>query len=537
MIASEKGVTMIKTVKMLKNEHWWGGAIDVAQTMPFDENTQTIVKLNGERTFAQCTSLFLSDKGRYIWSDKGYVATFDNGTIKLDGEGDFILDKKGSSLREAFVNAKKNHFPFEGNIHTERDFYMLPQFNTWMELIKDQTEENILAYAEGLVANGYNRGILIIDDGWQAAHGVWRFHPAKFKDPKGMIKKLHQLGFKVMLWVSPWLCPDSDEFLSISTVRGEYYNLDQLLRLKDGTPAIFNWWNGYSAMLDMTKELDRKFMGDQLDILTNEYGVDGFKFDGGDYVWKPINAQDKNAPDLYGKSSTGIGNKTIEELNDAWIRFGLKYPFHEFKNTWNVGHLPVIQRLCDKSHKWGKQMNCFGSLIPEGLFIGLIGNPFVCPDMVGGGSWTAFVYGEVDEELFVRMAECSALFPMMQFSAAPWKKLSKPYADICLKMAKLHEEMYDYILEAVEYSEKTGEPILKSLEYNYPHNGYAYIDDQFMLGDKVLVAPVVKKGQTKREIVFPEGKWIDKTDGKIYSKGKFVVDSPIEKLPYFIKID
>lgn len=528
---------MKKTIKMLKDERWWGGAIDVAYKMPFDGSTEITVKLNGERTFAQCAPFFLSDKGRYIWSENGFVATFNKGVIELDGDGDFILDESGSSLREAFINARRDRFPFESEVYTERDFYALPQFNTWMELIKDQTEENILAYAEGLVANGYKRGILIIDDGWQEAHGVWRFHPAKFKDPKAMIKKLHGMGFKVMLWVSPWICPDSDEFLSISTVEGQYYDLSHLLRLKDGKPCIFNWWNGYSAMLDFTKEGDRKFMGDQLNILTDEYGVDGFKFDGGDYVWKPINAKDENAPDLYGDSSTGVGYKTIEELNDAWIRFGLKYPFHEFKNTWKSAHLPIIQRLCDKSHKWGKDMNCFGSLIPEGLFIGLIGNPFVCPDMVGGGSWIAFVYGVADEELFVRMAECSALFPMMQFSALPWKKLSKPYADICLKMAKVHEDNYDYILQAVEYAEKTGEPILKSLEYLYPHNGYAYIDDQFMLGDKILVAPVMVKGQTERKVVFPDGKWLDKTDGKVYSKGEFIVPAPIDKLPYFEKID
>ena len=135
------------------------------------------------------------------------------------------------------------------------------------------------------------------------------------------------------------------------------------------------------------------------------------------------------------------------------------------------------------------------------------------------------------------LSECSALFPMMQFSALPWKKLSKPYADICLKMAKVHEDNYDYILQAVEYAEKTGEPILKSLEYSYPHNGYAYIDDQFMLGDKILVAPVMVKGQTERKVVFPDGKWLDKTDGKVYSKGEFIVPAPIDKLPYFEKID
>ena len=59
--------------------------------------------------------------------------------------------------------------------------------------------------------------------------------------------------------------------------------------------------------------------------------------------------------------------------------------------------------------------------------------------------------------------------------------------------------------------------------------------DQFMLGDKYLVAPVLEKGATEREVVFPEGKWIDIDDGKVYKKGKHKVYAPIDKLPVFEK--
>ena len=519
---------------MIKDEHWWGGAINFACKMPFDSNSDIEIRLDRYRSTVQSAPLFLSDKGRYIWSDSGFIAKLKNGCIYLEGDGDFDLDESGHSLRDAFVNAKNKHFPFENKVHTERLFYSLPQFNTWMELIKDQTEDNILAYAKGLVENGYKRGILIIDDGWQENHGVWRFHPGKFKNPKGMVEKLHRMGFKVMLWVSPWISADSDMYLDHAYINGVTRNTNHFLRMKDGNVGIFKWWNGYSAMLDMTKEGDRRLMGGQLDILTKEYGIDGFKFDGGDYVSKPINATDKDAPDLYGESSAHKGFKTIDELNAAWIKFGMKYPLHEFKNTYNTGHLPVIQRLYDKTHEWGS--DGLASIIPQGTFIGLIGNPFICPDMVGGGSWTAFVYGSVDEELFVRMAQCNALFPMMQFSALPWKKLSPPYADICLKMANLHENMYEYILKAVEYSEICGEPILKNMEYAFPHKGYACIKDQFMLGDDILVAPVVEKGVTSRKVVFPDGKWVDKTDGTIYTEGEHTVPAPIDKLPYFERL-
>lgn len=531
-------------VKMLQDEHWWGGAIAKSEETPFDEHTQTTVYLAEHRSTVQSAPLFLSDKGRYVWSEKGFTATFENGVITCEGEAEILLNADGKTLREAFVNAKRSHFPFENEPRTPREFYELPQFNTWMELVKDQTEENVLSYAQGLVENGYKRGILIIDDGWQENHGVWRFNAKKFKDPKGMIDKLHRMGFKVMLWVSPWICPDSDEFLELSRDKAVECDTGHLVRLKDGRVAIFKWWNGYSAMLDFNLAGDREYMQNQLDTLTSEYGVDGFKFDGGDYTSQPINGYD--AASL--KKAHGIGedpaanswstfenkSRTVDELNAAWIKFGMQYPLHEYKNTWKTGDLPVIQRLCDKSHIWG--FGGLASLIPQGTFIGLIGNPFVCPDMVGGGSWIAFVYGKADEELFVRMAQCSALFPMMQFSALPWKKLSAPYAKLCLDMAKLHEKMSGEIVKAVENAEKTGEPILRNLEYNYPNQGYAKVVDEFMLGEKYLVAPVLEKGATSRKVVFPQGKWRDMTDGTLYEGGtEQTVPAPIEKLPYFEK--
>ena len=92
------------------------------------------------------------------------------------------------------------------------------------------------------------------------------------------------------------------------------------------------------------------------------------------------------------------------------------------------------------------------------------------------------------------------------------------------------------IIELVEESERTGEPILRNMEYNYPHRGYEKIIDQFMLGDRYLVAPVLEKGVTKREVVFPDGKWEDTSDGKVYSGGRYEVNAPIDKLPYFKKI-
>ncbi len=80
-----------------------------------------------------------------------------------------------------------------------------------------------------------------------------------------MIDELHGLGFKVMLWVVPYVTADGLDFLH-STMRlfnPENYD-KQFLRTADGKIAIISWWNGYSAALDMTKQIDRDYLDNKL---------------------------------------------------------------------------------------------------------------------------------------------------------------------------------------------------------------------------------------------------------------------------------
>merc|ERR1712032_1683933 len=95
----------------------------------------------------------------------------------------------------------------------------------------------------------------------------------------------------------------------------------------------------------------------------------------------------------------------------------------------------------------------------------------------------------LDQELFVRMAQTSALFPMMQFSLAPWKMLDAEHLKHCIVASKLRAQLATYIFELAIHASKTGEPIIRHMEYVFPGAGYERVMDQFMLGDDVLVAP------------------------------------------------
>ena len=96
--------------------------------------------------------------------------------------------------------------------------------------------------------------------------------------------------------------------------------------------------------------------------------------------------------------------------------------------------------------------------------------------------------------------------------------------------------MVDEIISLVENAEKTGEPILRCLEYNDPNKGYATINDEFMLGTDILVCPVITKGTLKKAITFPTGVWRDE-DGNSYNGNSVVeLDTPVEKLLWFRRV-
>jgi len=165
-----------------------------------------------------------------------------------------------------------------------------------------------------------------------------------------------------------------------------------------------------------------------------------------------------------------------------------------------------------------------------------VGYNFTCPDMVGGGDFISFLPGaDLDQNIIVRSAQAHALMPMMQFSVAPWRILDKVHFAAVKKAVQLREEYTSLIMKLAEESAHNGEPIVRPMEYVFPHQGYENIHDQFMLGDKVLVAPVLTKENT-RTVVLPKGKWKDYNGKTIKGPKKFTVKVPIDVLPVYTKI-
>ena len=514
-------------VQMLPGESWWGGmdnphAWQILEaggnyTFPMDERTVASMDFTHQTYSNNCVPFFVSTAGRYIWCDEPLKASFNNGHISLESSSPISLVNAGKNLKEAYLAAAAAHFPPTGILPPE-EFITRPQYNTWIELTYNQNQEDILRYAHAIADNGFPTGaVFMVDDNWQKYYGNYDFKPERFPDPKAMMDELHSMGYKVMLWVCPYVSPDSPEYRELA--KKGYFAMD----VKEDHPAMVQWWNGFSAMLDMSNPGARSWMVEKLKQMQEKYGVDGFKFDAGDaasYSPSKIRVYD-------GKS---YGSKHTE----LWCRMYEDFPYNELRASWKLAGEPIVMRLCDKKAEW----SAVRGLVPAMLAAGMEGHLYTCPDMIGGGEFTSFLNlspEDIDQAQIVRSCQVHAMMPMMQFSVAPWRVLTKENMEICRAAAWKHVELAPYLMAQAREGAKTGAPIARPMEFEFPGQGFEDCNDQYMLGDKYLVAPMLEPG-TSRLVKLPKGRWQDE-NGCRYKGGKtYTIEVPMDRIPVFTQV-
>lgn len=480
-------------IQIQDGECWYGGAAADGIYQPYAESSYRELHYESNPTPGQIMPLFLSSSGRYLWRKEGFRAAWKEGYIEVPD--DVTIGKGGDSLKEAYQEAMRLFFPFRQCELSDR-FFREIVYNTWIEYTFRQTQAHILQYADGILAHGYPAGILIIDDGWSDYYGKWTFSAEKFPDPALMLRQLKEMGFAVMLWISPFITPDT-------VIYRELEQHDLLVRRETGEVFITHWWNGWSALLDITKAEAAEWLYGQLYRLI-QMGVDGFKFDGGDSRYCPD--RESGFPDTY---------------SEKWASFGERFSFNEYRITCRAGGYSLLQRLSDKDHSWDG--NGLGALIPDTLIQNLTGHPYSCPDMIGGGEYLNFLSQEtLDQELVVRYAQTACMMPVMQFSAAPWRILDPAHEKQVKNAVAFRRKHLPYLEDAIRVCRETGEPVIRPMEYTFPHQGMEKATDQFMIGDRCLCAPILKKGEHSRPLFLPEGIW--NYDGSVLQgNGKPVV--------------
>jgi len=511
-----------QSLALLPGEKWWGGAVTEGQLMPFEAGYS--LDLNDGNRGNQAAPLLLSSAGRWIWSESPFKFVLQKDSLILSKSTDSIfIGQAGQTaqaaraehtaqaehtLAAAYREVSRRFFPASGKM-PDSLLIQRPQYNTWIELIYDQNQSDIFKYSRAVIDAGFPPGVFMIDDNWFDSYGRFTFRKDRFPDARDMIRQLHNMGFKVMVWISPFISPDNEVFREVDSQRIILYD-------NKGQPAIIHWWNGYSALLDFTNPAAVRWFDTKLRHMVDEYGIDGFKFDAGD-------------TEFYPPSIVPYQKANANEQCMLWGMFGLEYPLNEYRAMWKRGGQPLAERLRDKNHTFEDLQK----LIPHTLLAGLLGYPFVCPDMIGGGDFSSFTGNKtINQDLIVRSAQCQALMPMMQFSVAPWRVLDSVHLAAVKEAVALRNRFAPLILHLARDAAGSGTPIVRNLEYVFPHQGLEKVNDEFMLGDDWLIAPVLTASPL-RKIVFPNGRWKDARGHVFKGPGTKDFNVPLNELPWF----
>gem|GEM_PF-3495001 len=147
------------TIPLLSGELWWGGASNDGVSMPYQEGFS--YDMYDDNKGNQVQPLLISNKGRVIWSEESFKFSFLKNSIAIEARGILLQADAGENLKDAFTYASKNYFPANGKMPDET-LFSAPQYNTWIELMYDQNQKDILEYAHGIIDNGFPPGVLMI---------------------------------------------------------------------------------------------------------------------------------------------------------------------------------------------------------------------------------------------------------------------------------------------------------------------------------------------------------------------------------------
>ena len=390
-------------------------------------------------------------------------------------------------------------------------------FCTWTQYPRTISQTRVLSMARAIREREYPCSLLTIDDRWESQFGDLRFSAA-FPQPAEMVSELHRLGFRVLLWVTPFINQEAANFPLLA---------DQgfLVRRKDGTgPALLRWWGGTAGLVDLTHPPARAWFREQLLRLQQEFGVDGFKIDGGDAKYQPPIA-DSAWADYRGAS--GYADELLALF--AEVAPGLC----ETRTAWRSQTRNILWRQGGKDSHWGID-NGLKALVNLGLHSALLGYDVLMPDMVPGRVQTMVSALPLpSDELLIRWTEVSAFFPLLQFSYFPWNYHSATAA-VVLAYARVHKALEPYL---VAQAASRQAPLLRPLWYDAPRQASLYsVEDEFQLGADLVVAPVTDENRIARDILLPPGHWVDAWTGKAV-RGPLLrqYPAPCPGIPLFVR--
>jgi alpha-D-xyloside xylohydrolase len=420
----------------------------------------------------------------------------------------------------------------------------------WQSKLRYRTQDELLSVAREYKRRGLPLAVMVIDFFHWTLQGDWRFDPELWPDPAEMVRELEEMGVKLMVSIWPTVNPFSTNFPTMEQ-RG------LLIRTERGLPALMVFNDNrpegpvYLHYYDSTNPDGRRFIWELVREQYYRYGIKVWWLDACEPEMFPMD------PD---NLRFHLGNG---------LAIANAYPLlHErgfYEGMREVGESAILN-LCRSAWAgsqrygaavWSGDINStFEALqvqVRAGLNIGLSGIPWWTTDI--GGFYGGDPESPAFRELLIRWFQYSTFCPLFRLhgnrlvasgdstmisGGGPnevWSFGDEAYA-IITELLFIRERLRPYIKEQMHLAHAKGTPPMRPLFFDFPKDeACASIDDEFLFGPDLLVAPVLAEGVRSREVYLPTGKiWTDAWSEQSFEGGQHIVaDAPLERIPLYLR--
>jgi alpha-glucosidase len=377
--------------------------------------------------------------------------------------------------------------------------------------------------------------VIYLDIDFMDQYQSFTIDPYNFPEPEEMLTTLDQLGYRTITIIDPGIATTEGYHVFDQGIAGDHF-----VRISPTLYAEGNVWPGACFFPDFTRPETRDWWGGLYKELL-DLGIDGFWND----MNEPsvFNSPNKTLPwearhydfgqnSLHAKIHNVYGLEMIRSTYEGMQKLTPDLRIFVLSRSGYAG----IQRY---AAKWtGDNTASWEHLalnIPMSLGLGISGVPFNGAD-IGGYSSTP------TGEMFVRWDQLGAVIPLFRNHSEkntdpqePWM-FDQQTEEFSRKAIELRYHLLQYHYDLMREASETGVPPMRPLFFHYSDPQARDIQDQFLLGEKMLVAPVIREGALSREVYFPQGSnWYDLFTGQAYPGGQAaIVDAPLDHLPLFL---
>ena len=469
----------------------------------------------GQKNTHVCIPFLYSSRGYGIlWNNPavGRVETVKNHTLwymEAAAQVDYIVmagDTPAEVVRQ--VSALTGYAP------------KFPQWASgfWQCKLRYETQEELMEVARNYKKRGIPISAIVIDFFHWTEQGDWKFDKKYWPDPRKMVEELREMGIELVVSIWPTVHKNSENYSFLA-------ENNELIRMEHGMISYMEH-DEQLSFIDPTNPKTRKDVWEIMKKNYYDYGIRNFWLDVAEPEFRPYE---------YENMRTYLGNG--QQVSQLYPYYYEKLVYDGLKEAGEEEIISLSRSAWFGSQRLGTLLwsgdipSTFASLrkqIKAGMNLSLCGIPWWTTD-IGG-----FVGGKPSDpefrELIVRWFQFGLFLPVMRLHGhRVWEEgghgkhpevqnpsgadneiwsFGEEVYSILKNLISVRESLRPYIMEGLDKASEDGTPLMRPMFWDFPEDGHCYeIEDQYMFGPDILVAPITEYGKRERKVYLPEGEW------------------------------